>query len=71
MNLKHILVALFVAPLATSAAVRTEPVDYVNPYIGTISHMLVPCYPTDACRHPLLRRCCDVHIVHEGGEHHL
>lgn len=23
-----------------------EPVDYVNPYIGTISHLLVPTYPT-------------------------
>jgi predicted alpha-1,2-mannosidase len=23
-----------------------EPVDYVNPYIGNISHMLVPTYPT-------------------------
>jgi predicted alpha-1,2-mannosidase len=23
-----------------------EPVDYVNPYIGNISHLLVPCYPT-------------------------
>ena len=22
------------------------PVDYVNPYIGNISHLLVPCYPT-------------------------
>ena len=23
-----------------------EPVDYVNPYIGNISHLLVPTYPT-------------------------
>ena len=22
------------------------PVDYVNPYIGNISHLLVPTYPT-------------------------
>ena len=37
MNFKSILVALFVAPLALSAAPKTEPVDYVNPYIGSIS----------------------------------
>ena len=55
MNLKHIIAALLVAPLATSAAVRTEPVDYVNPYIGTISHMLVPCYPTIQLPNSLMR----------------
>ena len=25
---------------------KIEPVDYVNPYIGNISHLLVPTYPT-------------------------
>lgn len=24
----------------------TEPIDYVNPYMGSISHLLVPTYPT-------------------------
>ena len=26
--------------------ISKTPVDYVNPYIGNISHLLVPCYPT-------------------------
>ena len=26
--------------------VQNEPVDYVNPYMGNISHLLVPTYPT-------------------------
>ncbi len=33
--------------LASSCSVRIkDPVDYVNPYIGNISHLLVPVYPT-------------------------
>lgn len=27
-------------------AVKREPVDYVNPYMGNISHLLVPAFPT-------------------------
>lgn len=25
---------------------RKDPVDYVNPYAGNISHLLVPTFPT-------------------------
>jgi len=32
-----------------------EPVDYVNPYIGNISHMLVPTYPTIHLPNSMLR----------------
>lgn len=32
-----------------------EPVDYVNPYIGNISHLLVPTYPTVHLPNSLLR----------------
>ncbi|TQM46880.1 putative alpha-1,2-mannosidase [Arcticibacter tournemirensis] len=32
-----------------------EPVDYVNPYIGNISHLLVPTYPTIHLPNSLLR----------------
>ena len=43
----------------------SDPVDYVNPYMGNISHLLVPTYPTvhsgetaegrNACvEHPML-----------------
>ncbi len=32
-----------------------EPVDYVNPYMGNISHLLVPTYPMTHLPHSLLR----------------
>jgi predicted alpha-1,2-mannosidase len=32
-----------------------EPVDYVNPYIGNISHLLVPTYPTVHLPNSILR----------------
>jgi predicted alpha-1,2-mannosidase len=32
-----------------------EPIDYVNPYIGNISHMLVPTFPTVQLPNSLLR----------------
>ena len=50
-NLKSLVVALF-APLAVSAV---EPVDYVNPYIGSVSHLLVPCFPTIQLPNSLMR----------------
>ncbi len=34
---------------------RMEPVDYVNPYIGNISHLLVPTYPTVHLPNSMLR----------------
>ncbi len=38
---------VFTVFLAYSCSVRIkDPVDYVNPYIGNISHLLVPVYPT-------------------------
>ena len=55
MNLRTILVALFLAPLTLGAAPTTEPVDYVNPYIGNISHMLVPTFPTIQLPNSLMR----------------
>ena len=48
---KVLFVALF-APLFSQAA---EPVDYVNPYIGSISHLLVPCFPTIQLPNSLMR----------------
>lgn len=32
-----------------------EPVDYVNPYIGTVSHLLVPTFPTIQLPNSMLR----------------
>lgn len=44
-----------------------EPVEYVNPYMGNISHLLVPTYPTSIC----LTVCCasipNVVILRETG----
>ena len=52
-NLKCLLAALLMAPLAVSA--ETAPVDYVNPYIGSVSHLLVPCFPTIQLPNSLMR----------------
>ena len=53
-NMKSLVAALMLAPLMASAA-TTEPVDYVNPYIGSISHLLVPCFPTIQLPNSLMR----------------
>ncbi|MGN7986247.1 GH92 family glycosyl hydrolase [Pedobacter sp. 22226] len=37
------------------AQINKKPVDYVNPYIGNISHLLVPTYPTVHLPNSLLR----------------
>ena len=34
---------------------KTDPVDYVNPYMGNISHLLVPTYPTVHLPNSMLR----------------
>ncbi|MDR1601748.1 MAG: GH92 family glycosyl hydrolase [Tannerella sp.] len=51
MKTTSILFAFMTAVFLTASCGREngtgyEPVDYVNPYIGSISHMLVPTYPT-------------------------
>ena len=38
-----------------NAAELKEPIDYVNPYIGNISHLLVPTYPTVHLPNSMLR----------------
>ena len=35
--------------------VNRSPVDYVNPYIGNISHLLVPTFPTIQLPNSMLR----------------
>jgi predicted alpha-1,2-mannosidase len=39
----------------TDAAQGRDPVDYVNPYMGNISHLLVPTYPTVHLPNSMLR----------------
>jgi predicted alpha-1,2-mannosidase len=36
---------------------QRDPVDYVNPYIGNISHLLVPTFPTIHLPNSMLRVC--------------
>lgn len=45
MIIKKLLTACLLTVMSASVSAQ-EPVDYVNPYIGTISHLLVPTYPT-------------------------
>ena len=47
--------ALLVLSAACSESGRKEPVDYVNPYIGNISHLLVPTFPTVQLPNSMLR----------------
>ena len=41
--------------LVLNANAQKEPVDYVNPYMGNISHLLVPTYPTIHLPNSILR----------------
>ena len=50
-----VLVPALAAVLLAGCGGKKEPVDYVNPYIGHVSHMLVPCYPTVSMPHSMLR----------------
>ena len=47
-KIKHILTSVALATLLASCnqEVEKDYVDYVNPYIGNISHLLVPTFPT-------------------------
>ena len=46
---------LSLATLLSCNHKNSEPVDYVNPYIGNISHLLVPTYPTVHLPNSMLR----------------
>ena len=53
--LRKLLLALLVMSVVSSCETKKEPVDYVNPYIGSISHLLVPCFPTIQLPNSLMR----------------
>ncbi len=48
-------VAFALSGFAISSEKEKMPVDYVNPYIGNISHLLVPTYPTVHLPNSMLR----------------
>lgn len=55
-NVKTLLIVMLLA-LSVQYSISQEktPVDYVNPYIGNISHLLVPTYPTVHLPNSMLR----------------
>jgi len=50
----YLLAALLVLALGCGTGPE-DPVDYVNPYIGNVSHLLVPTFPTVQLPHSMLR----------------
>lgn len=46
---------LLLCACGSTAIPEKEPVDYVNPYMGNISHLLVPTYPTVQLPNSMLR----------------
>ena len=54
--MRNIAKLLVLTALVTACADgRKEPVDYVDPYIGNISHLLVPTFPTVQLPNSMLR----------------
>lgn len=49
------LLAFYLCTNTSVTAQDRSPVDYVNPYIGNISHLLVPTYPTIHLPNSMLR----------------
>lgn len=55
-NKNFLFVCLALAFLSCSSAKQSKtPVDYVNPYMGNISHLLVPTFPTVHLPNSMLR----------------
>jgi predicted alpha-1,2-mannosidase len=50
-----VLITAVLLWLVSCSTNHTDPVDYVNPYIGNISHLLVPTYPTVHLPNSMLR----------------
>ena len=48
-------VLILVSLLVAGCDLATDPVDYVNPYAGNVSHLLVPTFPTVQLPNSMLR----------------
>ena len=61
MRILHFFATITVAAMLSgcnreqSQTTNRTPVDYVNPYIGNISHLLVPTFPTIQLPNSMLR----------------
>jgi predicted alpha-1,2-mannosidase len=53
--LRNAGLSLLLMNMAVGVSAQKQPVDYVNPYIGNISHLLVPTFPTIHLPNSLLR----------------
>ncbi|MDR2472759.1 MAG: GH92 family glycosyl hydrolase [Tannerella sp.] len=60
--MKHLIIFFCAATLVacqnqncSTSSSKKQPVDYVNPYMGNISHLLVPTYPTVHLPNSMLR----------------
>lgn len=51
-----LLMILIVNGCSNKQEVVLTPVDYVNPYMGNISHLLVPTYPTVHLPNSMIRK---------------
>lgn len=49
------IISITISAKSTSAQITKQPVDYVNPYVGNTSHLLVPTYPTVHLPNSMLR----------------
>ena len=49
--------AVLLIPFTFAQQKQKEPIDYVNPYIGNISHLLVPTFPTVHLPNSMMRVC--------------
>ncbi|PWD97864.1 GH92 family glycosyl hydrolase [Marinilabilia rubra] len=54
-NVISILLGIALFTAGCTKEKKSEPVDYVNPYMGNISHLLVPTYPTIHLTNSFLR----------------
>lgn len=55
MKLKLTIMATMAAILFAGCEKAKDPVDYVNPYVGNVSHLLVPTFPTVHLPNSMLR----------------
>ena len=55
MDKKTAFYSLLALLLALSCQEQKKPVDYVNPYIGNVSHLLVPTFATVQLPNSMLR----------------
>lgn len=52
---RNTVLTLLIGLMVVSCSQEKEPIDYVNPYMGNISHLLIPAYPTVHLPNSMLR----------------